>query len=65
MDVKVSTRDVIMKELKILTRCNSPFIVRFFGSYYSCGEVNILMELMVREIVNFGTPCGRKKQVSF
>lgn len=38
----------ILNELKVLHECNSPEIVRFYGSFLSFGarEVNIVMEYM-------------------
>ena len=36
-----------MRELEILHECNSPYIVGFYGAFYSEGEINICMEYMV------------------
>ena len=30
----------------MLHECNSPFIVGFYGSFYSDGDINLLMEFM-------------------
>ena len=32
--------------LQVLHECNSPFIVGFYGSFYSDGDINLLMEYM-------------------
>lgn len=39
-----------MRELEILHDCNSPYIVGFYGAFYSDGEINICMEYMVSEL---------------
>ena len=46
LEVKAAIRSQIMRELKVLHQCNSPYIVGFFGSFYSEGEINICMEYM-------------------
>ncbi|KAF6030346.1 MAP2K1 [Bugula neritina] len=35
-----------MRELEILHDCNSPYIVGFYGAFYSKGDINICMEYM-------------------
>lgn len=45
--MKPSIRNQIIKELKILHNCNSPYIVGFYGAFYSEGEISICMEYMV------------------
>ncbi|VDO95003.1 unnamed protein product [Soboliphyme baturini] len=46
LEVKPSTRNQIIKELKVLHYCNSPYIVGFYGAFYSDGEISICMEYM-------------------
>ena len=46
LEVKPSIRNQIIKELKILHNCNSPYIVGFYGAFYSEGEISICMEYM-------------------
>lgn len=46
MEVKPSTRNQIIKELKVLHYCNSPYIVGFYGAFYADGEISICMEYM-------------------
>lgn len=47
LEIKPVIRNQIIRELKILHECNSPYIVGFFGSFYAEGEINICMEYMV------------------
>ncbi|XP_065571799.1 dual specificity mitogen-activated protein kinase kinase 1-like [Artemia franciscana] len=46
LEVKPAIKKQILRELKVLHQCNSPFIVGFFGAFYSEGEINICMEYM-------------------
>lgn len=46
LEVKPSVRNQIIKELKVLHHCNSPYIVGFYGAYYADGEISICMEFM-------------------
>lgn len=46
LEVKVAVRNQIIRELKVLHECNSPFIVGFYGAFYSEGEISICMEYM-------------------
>jgi mitogen-activated protein kinase kinase 1 len=46
LEVKPAVRNQIMRELKVLHDCNSPFIVGFFGAYYLDREISICMEYM-------------------
>ncbi|CAB4063526.1 MAP2K1 [Lepeophtheirus salmonis] len=46
LEVKPATKKQIITELKILHKCNSPYIVGFYGAYHSDGEINICMEYM-------------------
>lgn len=40
-------RNQIIRELQVLHECNSPYIVGFYGAFYSDGEISICMEHMV------------------
>jgi len=46
LDIKPKVRIQIQRELDILHKCNSPYIVGFYGSFHKDGEINILMEWM-------------------
>ncbi|GFS40221.1 hypothetical protein NPIL_281261 [Nephila pilipes] len=46
LEVKPAIRNQIIRELKVLHECNSPYIVGFYGAFYSDGEINICMEYM-------------------
>ncbi|XP_041465028.1 dual specificity mitogen-activated protein kinase kinase 1-like isoform X2 [Lytechinus variegatus] len=46
LEIKPAIRNQIIRELKVLHECNSPYIVGFFGAYYSDGEICICMENM-------------------
>ncbi|KAK4337319.1 hypothetical protein RND71_043605 [Anisodus tanguticus] len=46
LQVKPNVRNQIIRELKVLHECNSPYIVGFYGAFYSEGEINICMEYM-------------------
>ncbi|CAL4083451.1 unnamed protein product, partial [Meganyctiphanes norvegica] len=46
LEVKPAVRNQIIRELKVLHECNSPFIVGFYGAFYSEGEISICMEYM-------------------
>ncbi|CAH1797528.1 unnamed protein product [Owenia fusiformis] len=46
LEIKPAVRNQIIRELKVLHDCNSPYIVGYFGAYYSDGEINICMEYM-------------------
>lgn len=47
LEIKPSIRNQIIRELKVLHDCNSPYIVGFYGAFYSDGEISICMEHMV------------------
>lgn len=47
LEIKPAVRIQIIRELKVLHECNSPFIVGFYGAFYSDGEISICMEYMV------------------
>lgn len=46
LEVKPTIRNQIIKELKVLHYCNSPYIVGFYGAFYSDGEISMCMEYM-------------------
>ncbi|XP_052101706.1 dual specificity mitogen-activated protein kinase kinase 1-like isoform X2 [Mytilus californianus] len=46
LEIKPAVRIQIIRELKVLHECNSPFIVGFYGAFYSDGEISICMEYM-------------------
>ncbi|EDV26512.1 uncharacterized protein TRIADDRAFT_54589 [Trichoplax adhaerens] len=46
LEIKAAVRNQIIRELKILHECNSPYIVGFYGAFYSDGEISICMEHM-------------------
>jgi len=46
LEIKPAIRNQIMRELKVLQQCNSPFIVGYYGAFYSDGEISICMEYM-------------------
>lgn len=48
LEIKPAIRNQIIRELKVLHDCNSPYIVGFYGAFYSDGEISICMEHMVR-----------------
>ena len=47
LDIKPAVRNQIMRELKVLHECNSPYIVGFFGSFCANNEISICMQHMV------------------
>lgn len=47
MLVKSTVLNQIIRELDVLKRCQSKYIVSYFGSYEDQGELYILMEFMV------------------
>ena len=47
LDIKPTVRNQIMRELKVLHECNSPYIVGFFGNFNINNEISILMQHMV------------------
>ncbi|XP_064846278.1 dual specificity mitogen-activated protein kinase kinase 1 [Oncorhynchus masou masou] len=46
LEIKPAIRNQIIRELQVLHECNSPYIVGFYGSFYSDGEISICMEHM-------------------
>ena len=47
LEIKPAIRNQIIRELKVLHDCNSPYIVGFYGAFYCDGEISICMEHMV------------------
>ena len=47
LEVKPAVILQILRELKILHSCNSPYIVGFWGAFQAENEINICMEYMV------------------
>ncbi|KAG2470735.1 MP2K1 kinase, partial [Polypterus senegalus] len=46
LEIKQAIRNQIIRELQVLHECNSPYIVGFYGAFYSDGEISICMEHM-------------------
>ncbi|XP_064619242.1 dual specificity mitogen-activated protein kinase kinase 1-like [Lineus longissimus] len=46
LEIKPAVRNQIIRELKVLHECNSPYIVGYYGAFYSDGEIGICMEYM-------------------
>uniref|UniRef100_A0A8B9ZBH3 Dual specificity mitogen-activated protein kinase kinase 2 n=1 Tax=Buteo japonicus TaxID=224669 RepID=A0A8B9ZBH3_9AVES len=46
LEIKPAIRNRIIRELQVLHECNSPYIVGFYGAFYSDGEISICMEHM-------------------
>uniref|UniRef100_A0A8C9WBA4 Dual specificity mitogen-activated protein kinase kinase 2 n=1 Tax=Scleropages formosus TaxID=113540 RepID=A0A8C9WBA4_SCLFO len=46
LEIKLAIRNQIIRELQVLHECNSPYIVGFYGAFYSDGEISICMEHM-------------------
>ncbi|XP_065672583.1 dual specificity mitogen-activated protein kinase kinase 1 isoform X2 [Hydra vulgaris] len=46
LEIKPAIRNQIMRELKVLHECNSPYIVGFYGAFYNDGEISLCMEYM-------------------
>ncbi|XP_071965851.1 dual specificity mitogen-activated protein kinase kinase 1-like [Antedon mediterranea] len=46
LEIKPAIRTQIFRELTILHECNSPYVVGFYGAFYSDGEISICMEHM-------------------
>lgn len=54
LEIKPAIRNQIIRELQVLHECNSPYIVGFYGAFYSDGEISICMEHMVNFMFSFG-----------
>ena len=46
LEIKPAARNLIMRELRVLHECNSPYIVGFYGAFCSDGEISMCMEYM-------------------
>lgn len=46
LEIKPAVRNQILRELKVLHECNSPYIVGFYGAFYNDAEISICMEYM-------------------
>ncbi|CAI5439749.1 unnamed protein product [Caenorhabditis angaria] len=46
LEIKPSVRQQIVKELAVLHKCNSPFIVGFYGAFVDNNDISICMEYM-------------------
>lgn len=46
VEAKNSVRRQILRELQILHKCNSPYIVSFYGAFLAEGDISICMEFM-------------------
>ena len=53
LEVKPAIILQILRELKILHSCNSPYIVGFWGAFQAENEINICMEYMVCKYFRF------------
>ncbi len=47
LEVAADAQQRILRELRVLFNCNSPYIIEFYGSFLCDGEINILLEYMV------------------
>ncbi|XP_073659535.1 dual specificity mitogen-activated protein kinase kinase 2 isoform X3 [Tursiops truncatus] len=56
LEIKPAIRNQIIRELQVLHECNSPYIVGFYGAFYSDGEISICMEHM--ELWSRGSEVG-------
>ncbi|KAI3386998.1 hypothetical protein SNEBB_004805 [Seison nebaliae] len=46
LEVREKERNRIVNELEVLHKCNSPYIIGFFGAFHDSCELSILMEYM-------------------
>ncbi len=58
LEIKPEIRNRILRELTVLHKCSSPNIIGFYGSFWHEGDINILMEYMVREGGGGGPFCS-------
>ena len=56
LDIKPAVRNQIMRELKVLHECNSPYIVGFYGSFCANNEISICMQHMVGDLLTSPSP---------
>lgn len=59
LDIKPAVRNQIMRELKVLHECNSPYIVGFYGSFCANNEISICMQHMVSPTLVYGMEWGQ------
>jgi len=64
LEIKPAVRNQIIRELMVLHECNSPYIVGFYGAFYSDGEISICMEYMVHAAF-FTQPPMRRMRICF
>lgn len=57
LEIKPAIRNQIIRELQVLHECNSPYIVGFYGAFYSDGEISICMEHMVQVVLHICFVC--------
>ena len=50
LEVKPSTKNQILRELRVMHSCQSPFIVGFYGPFIVETEINMCMEYMVSNL---------------
>lgn len=58
LEIKPAIRNRIIRELQVLHECNSPYIVGFYGAFYSDGEISICMEHMVSPCSSSANCCS-------
>jgi serine/threonine protein kinase len=46
VEAKQSVRKQILRELQIMHKCRSPYIVKFYGAFLNDGDISICMEFM-------------------
>ncbi|KAI6198030.1 hypothetical protein M3Y94_01296800 [Aphelenchoides besseyi] len=46
LEVKPSVKTQILKELEVLHKCNSPYIIGFYGAFTDVNDISICMEYM-------------------
>lgn len=62
LEIKPAIRNQIIRELQVLHECNSPYIVGFYGAFYSDGEISICMEHMVLAFNILWLPAGSRRR---
>lgn len=66
LEIKPSVRQQIVKELAVLHKCNSPFIVGFYGAFVDNNDISICMEYMdglsldivLKKVIVYWKMCG-------
>ncbi|TGZ70512.1 hypothetical protein CRM22_003159 [Opisthorchis felineus] len=46
LEIKPKVRAQIIRELKVLHDCNSPYIVGYYGAFFADGDISLCMEYM-------------------